>query len=85
MPDGFEAAVRGFWKGLFDGMPENVRCKLDNQINLVHDAVILGTLLDCFFFEDGNVGFSKVALKALPNFITYRIPLIRGQEKPYES
>jgi hypothetical protein len=74
-----------FWKELFDGMPESVRDKLENQINLVQDAVILGTLLDCFFFEDRNVGFSKIALKALPKFMTYRIPLVREQEKLYED
>ena len=38
-----------------------------------------------FFFEDGNVGFSTVALKALPKFMTYRIPLVRGEEKPYKD
>lgn len=85
MSDGFEAAERGFWRELFDAMPKNVRIKLENRINLVKDAVILGTLLDCFFFENGNVGFSKVALKALPKFMTYRIPLVRGEEKPYKD
>lgn len=83
MPDEFEVAERGFWKGLFDGMPETIRNVLEKRINLVQDAVILGTLLDCFFIDNGKVGFSQVALKALPKFLTYRIPLIRGHEQPY--
>ncbi|CRG86607.1 Lysine-specific permease [Talaromyces islandicus] len=69
MSDGFNAAERGFWKELFDGMPKNDRNRLGNQVNPVQDAVILGALLDCFFFEDGNVGFSEVALKALPKSV----------------
>jgi hypothetical protein len=29
------------------------------------------------------VGCSQIALKALPKFLTYRIPFIRGDEPPY--
>jgi hypothetical protein len=85
MPDEFEVAERGFWRELFDGMPETVRKVLEKRINLVQDAVILGTLLDCFFIDNGKVGFSQVALKALPKFLTYRMPLIRGDEQPYRE
>ncbi|KAI1453991.1 hypothetical protein F4805DRAFT_441193 [Annulohypoxylon moriforme] len=87
MPDEFEVAERGFWKEMFDGMPENVRNMLETHINLVQDAVILGTLLDCFFLEGGNgkVDFSRIALKALPKFLTYRIPFIRGDEPLYRE
>ncbi|KAI1273436.1 hypothetical protein F5Y07DRAFT_376415 [Xylaria sp. FL0933] len=85
MPDEFEVAERGFWKELFDGMPRDTRKALEKRINLVQDAVILGTLLDCFFLEDGKVGCSQIALKALPKFLTYRIPFIRGSEPPYKE
>ncbi|KAI2472110.1 hypothetical protein F4781DRAFT_420222 [Annulohypoxylon bovei var. microspora] len=85
MPDEFEVAERAFWNELFGGMPTDTRDLLKKQIVLVQDAVILGTLLDCFFLEDGKVGFSQVALKALPKFLTYRIPSIRGDEAPYRD
>lgn len=85
MPDEFEVAERGFWKELFDGMPPNVRDTLEKRIGLVQDAVILGTLLDCFFLDDGKVGCSQIVLKALPKFLTYQIPQVRGQKKPYQE
>lgn len=85
MPDEFEVAERGFWKELFDGMPTNVRDMLEKQIGLVQDAVTLGTLLDCFFLDNGKVGCSQIVLKALPKFLTYEIPQVRGQRKPYQE
>lgn len=86
MPDEFEVAERAFWKELFDGMPADVRdmLKSDEMIQLVQDAVILGTLLDGFVFENGKVVFNPVSLKALSKFLTYRIPFVRGEnEGPY--
>lgn len=85
MPDEFEDAERGFWKELFDGMPTSIRDMLEKRIGLVQDAVTLGTLLDCFFLDNGTVGCSQVALKALPKFLTYEIPQVRGQKKPYQG
>ncbi|KAI0548570.1 hypothetical protein F4679DRAFT_550081 [Xylaria curta] len=83
MPDEFEVAERGFWTELFNGMPEHIRTILEKRIDLVQDAVILATLLSCFFFEDGKVSFRRVTLKALPKLMTYRIPFVRGQDQPY--
>ncbi|KAJ0117761.1 hypothetical protein J7T55_001961 [Diaporthe amygdali] len=83
MPDEFEDAERGFWKELFDGMPRDIGEMLEKRIGLVQRAVTLGTLLDCFFLDNGKVGCSQVTLKALPKFLTYQIPLIRGQKQPY--
>ena len=83
MPDEFEVAERGFWTELFDGMPERVRKMLETRLDLVQDAVILATLLECFYCEGGKVGFGQLTLNVLPKFMTYRIPFIRGQEQPY--
>jgi hypothetical protein len=85
MPDEFEVAERGFWTELFDGMPEHIRAMLEKRLDLVQDVVILATLLSCFFFEDGKIGVGQVTLKALPKFMTYRIPFVRGQEQPYKE
>lgn len=84
VPDEFEDAERGFWKELFDGMPAETRDSLTNQIDLVQDAVILGTLLDCLSFEHGKVIVSSVSKKALPKLLTYRIPFVRGSAPPYK-
>jgi hypothetical protein len=85
MPDEFEVAERAFWKELFDGMPEKSRGILEKNLDLVQDAVILGTLLDVFFWEDGKVGCGNISFKALPKFLTYRIPPVRGDEPPYKE
>lgn len=85
IPDEFDVAERGFWNELFDGMPASIRDMLEKRIELVQDAVTLGTLLDCFFLDNGTVGCSQVALKALPKFLTYEIPQVRGQKKPYQG
>ena len=62
IPEVFEAVERAFWKELFDGTPGSVL----KNIDLVQDAVILGTLSDAFFFEEANVGRGESALRALP-------------------
>jgi hypothetical protein len=85
MPDEFEVAERAFWKELFAGMSQKTRGMLEKNLDLVQDAVLLGTLLDTFFWEDGKVGCSEVSMKALPKFLTYRIPEIRGDEPPYKE
>ncbi|KAH6616017.1 hypothetical protein B0J18DRAFT_484837 [Chaetomium sp. MPI-SDFR-AT-0129] len=71
-----------FW---MPGEFEQTRGMLEKKIDLVQDAVILGTLLDSFFWEDGNVGCGEVTMKALPKFLTYRIPAVRGDEPPYKE
>jgi aminoglycoside phosphotransferase (APT) family kinase protein len=85
MPEEFEVAERGFWTELFGGIPEHIRTLLEKHIDLVQDVVILATLLNCFIFEHGSVIVSQVALKALPKFMTYRIPLVRVQDQPYSA
>ncbi|XDG05199.1 hypothetical protein ABKA04_004814 [Annulohypoxylon sp. FPYF3050] len=85
IPAEFEIAEQAFWIELFNGMPADIRDILKKEMGLVQDAVILGTLLSCFFFEDGKVGFSQVTLKALPKFLTYRIPFVRESEAPYRD
>lgn len=85
MPDEFEIAERGFWKELFDGMPEHVRKMLEARIDMVQDVVMLATLLSSFCLEDGELCVNPVTLKALPKFMTYRIPFVRGQDPPYRE
>ena len=87
MSDGFEEAERGFWDSMFEGMPDSVRQNLLGQyLDAVQDAVLLGTFMDCFFLDEvaHEVGVASVSLKALPKFLTYRLPHIRGDESPYQ-
>lgn len=58
---------------------------LEKRLDLVQDVVILAALMSCFFFEDGKIGVGQVTLKALPKFMTYRIPFVRAQEQPYRA
>ncbi|OTA68384.1 hypothetical protein K449DRAFT_386691 [Hypoxylon sp. EC38] len=85
MPAEFEMAERGFWDELFGGMSKETRKMLEEHINLVQDAVILGTLLDCFFFQDSGDWGCTARLTVLPKFLTYRIPFVRGNEPPYKD
>ncbi|KAF1828993.1 hypothetical protein BDW02DRAFT_574389 [Decorospora gaudefroyi] len=81
MPPEFEDAERGFWQEIWDGIPENVRSHANPEA--VQIAVTLGTLLDAFQLEEGKIGpYNPVVVDALPKFLTYRIPLIRGSGSP---
>lgn len=83
MPDGFEEAERAFWSAILGGMATPVRERLERNADVVQQAVLLGTMLDCFSMEHGKIIVGPVAVKALPKFLTYRIPLIRGDDPPY--
>ncbi|KAL9096101.1 MAG: hypothetical protein Q9165_001624 [Trypethelium subeluteriae] len=77
MPPEFEDAERGFWEEIWDGIPESVRSHADPEA--VQIAVTLGTLLDAFQLEGGEIGpYNPVVIEALPKLLKYRIPLIRG-------
>ena len=82
-PPEFGDAERGFWNELVAGIPADVRNSLKSQVNLAQDAIILGMLLDTFYYINGEVGGGGVSLKSLPKFLTYRIPFIRGNDPPY--
>jgi hypothetical protein len=81
MPEGFEEAERGFWEAVFDGVRPDVRRVLDANLDAVQTSVHIGTLLFTLDLEGDT--FNPAALKALPKFLTYRIPALRGQEPPY--
>lgn len=88
MPPLFEDAERGFWQEIWDGITdEKVRGVLHANCEAVQIAVTLGTLLDAFQLEEGgNIGsYNPVVVEALPKFLTYRIPLIRGVSSPYSE
>ncbi|KAK4120081.1 hypothetical protein N657DRAFT_683895 [Parathielavia appendiculata] len=60
---------------------ELTRAALEENINLVQDAVVLGTLLDAFLWEEGKVGCGEITLRAPPKFLTYRIPFVEGMSR----
>jgi len=81
MPEGFEDAERGFWEVILDGIPADIRRVLDANLHAVQMSVHIGTLLDTLDIQSD--GFNPAGLKALPKFLTYQIPALRGQEPPY--
>ncbi|CAK7199368.1 hypothetical protein SEUCBS139899_002046 [Sporothrix eucalyptigena] len=84
MPPEFVEAEKAFWNSFFDGIPdEEVKSQVSQQLDLVQEAVLLGTLLDTFFIEDGTVGVSTVSVTALSKFLTYRLPALRDGAPPY--
>jgi hypothetical protein len=84
MPPEFEDAERGFWHEVFAGVSVVSRKVLDENIDAVQIAVTLGTLLDAFQLDEGNIGpYSPVVVEALPKLLSYRIPMVRGSDPPY--
>ncbi|KAI0877567.1 hypothetical protein GGS24DRAFT_105183 [Hypoxylon argillaceum] len=83
----FEDAERGFWWNLFLGMEDLMRVKLEGMADVIQLAVMVGTVMDSFYLDgDGSAQPAGVTVKALPRFLTYRIPLVRGKdESPYSS
>lgn len=61
------------------------REKMKIQIDLVQDAVILGSLLDCLSFEEGKVVVGSVSEKDLLKLLSYRIPFARGNDPSYRD
>ncbi len=86
MPDDFEEAERGLWEEIFNGVSANVRKVLDANLEAIQISVLLGTLLGTFEVDDGKIGpCNPVAVEALPLFLSYRIPMLRGSDPPYSK
>ncbi|KAI0397917.1 hypothetical protein F5Y17DRAFT_412731 [Xylariaceae sp. FL0594] len=81
----FEEAERGFWEEILKGMSEPIRAQIEKRMELVQDAVRLGTLLDALTQVDGDIGWTGPTLNALPTFLTYRLPALRGEERAYDN
>ncbi|KAG9234571.1 hypothetical protein BJ875DRAFT_8329 [Amylocarpus encephaloides] len=83
MPGEFEESERGFWEEIFNGVPVDVRRVLDANLEAVQTSVLLGTLLGAFELDDGKFLCNPVMVSALPKFLSYRIPFLRGSDPPY--
>ena len=84
MPDEFEESERGFWEEIFKGVPADIRKVLDANLEAVQTSVLLGTLLGTFELDHGKPGpCNPVVVAALPKFLSYRIPFLRGSDPPY--
>jgi hypothetical protein len=83
-PDEFEESERGFWEEMFEGVPADVRKVLNANLEAVQMSVLLGTLLGTFELDNGKLGLcNPVMVVALPKFLSYRIPFLRGSDPPY--
>lgn len=86
MPHNFDESERGFWEEIFNGVPADIRKILDANLDVVQTAVVLGTQLGTFELEGGRIGpCNAVSVEALPKFLSYRIPFLRGLDPPYSK
>lgn len=81
MPETFISAETGFWEEVFKGLPRFLRKMLFDNLEAVQLSVRIGTILEGL---DSEHGFNRAVLKALPIFLTYRLPQLRAKlESPY--
>lgn len=82
---GFEAIDRGFWAGLLEDMPTEIRNSLEANWEAVQTAVMIGTIFKVMCIEGDEMFVSKISLNALPMLMRYRIPALRGSSKAYSD
>jgi hypothetical protein len=86
MPAEFEESERGFWEEVYKSLTQDVRDLIDANWDAVQMSIKLGNLLGAFPVENGKLcGVNQAGLEALPKFLTYHIPFIRGTEPPYSK
>lgn len=62
----------------------DVRAILDAYLNVVETSILIGTMISTFELEGDCLGqVNAVSVAALPKFLTYRIPQLRGPDRPY--
>lgn len=66
-----------FWEAIVGGAPEEMRKTLEDNPEAVQTSFMIGTTLDCLETETEGQ-FNRVVLKALPKWLTYRIPALWG-------
>ncbi|KAL5347221.1 hypothetical protein ACLOAV_007530 [Pseudogymnoascus australis] len=81
----FEAIDRGFWAGLLEDVPAEIRNSLEVNWEAVQTAVMIGTIFKVMCIEGDEMFVSKISLNALPMFMRYRIPALRGSSKAYSD
>ncbi|KAI0563681.1 hypothetical protein FGB62_36g121 [Gracilaria domingensis] len=79
MPQDFAAAETSFWEAVFNGVPDHIHESLRCNMGAVQTCVKIGNVLENL---DSEHGFNKAAIKALPMFLTYRLPALRGKHEP---
>jgi len=81
MLERFEDGERGFWEAMFVGVPAEVQRVLKENLHAVQTSVHIGNLLNTLDIKAPR--FNAAALKALPKFLTYQLPALRGNQPPY--
>ena len=84
MPPEFKDTKRGFWQEVCHGISVDVQKLFDTNLDTVQIAVTLGTLLDTFQLKGEQIGlYNYVIIEALPKFLMYCIPFVKGLDPPY--
>ncbi|KAI9815633.1 MAG: hypothetical protein M1832_005264 [Thelocarpon impressellum] len=82
--ENYQEMERAFWEEIVGGAPQPIRKTLEDNPEAIQTSFMIGTVLD--ILDTGVEGrFNKVALRALPRFLKYRIPALRGDGPPYGS
>ena len=82
--ENFTAMETVFWEEIIGSAPEPIRTTLENNPEAIQTSFMIGTVLDALGdSSEGN--FDMVVIKALPKFLKYRIPALRGDAPPYDA
>ena len=79
-----EEMERSFWSELMKALPANHRETITNNLSAVQTSLTIGTIMWAFDLENEGF-FSPAVVRALPKFLTYRIPALRGNGPPYAN
>ncbi|KAI9809970.1 MAG: hypothetical protein M1826_003805 [Phylliscum demangeonii] len=78
----YQEMERGFWEDMVGHAPAAVLPTLRGHPEAVQISFLIGTVLEVLETEVPG-RFHQASLRALPKFLTYRIPALRGPDPPF--
>ncbi|KAI9751450.1 MAG: hypothetical protein M4579_006060 [Chaenotheca gracillima] len=81
VPEYFEEAERGFWQEIFANAPDDTRKVLNANLEAVQTSVAIGMIL--FMLDLDSDLDDAPGIRAIPKFLSYRLPALRGEGPPY--
>lgn len=82
MPACFVEAEKAFWHAVLGGMGAERRELLEGMADVVQLAVLVGTVCSTVSLEGGKLCIHEVSLGSLEKFLSYRVPMVRGEDEP---
>ncbi|KAI9817688.1 MAG: hypothetical protein M1832_004582 [Thelocarpon impressellum] len=75
---------KAFWEEIIGGAPEPIQKTLQENLEAIQTSFMIGNVFNCLETEEEGC-FNKAGLGALPKYLTYRLPALRGDRPPYGS